>query len=338
MDINAFHIYWKDEKKERNFKGYFTLTALLSALEWKKNNKGNLTFYTDKYTKDFFDKNDLLGAWDKIDDTTLDNEIDSNHFDTKTFYAIGKFIALKHEKTPCAMVDIDLIVWKNLEEMLKDKKSAFTHYEKTTPFSVWYPDKDKVQTANNYKFKDSWNFKDDAVNTSFIYFNDEKIKNYYINNGIEFMKDNFIDKTRENIGNPEILFVEQRLLPMCYKDLNIVNEVTPIIDIEWDAYKGEFTEGERTWEFFDVDNDDILTHTWIAKQAIEHNKKYETYMCSRIIEKILNIDDKYYDKLKSIKEIKPYIELLDQYNNTNNLLKEKIADNDLYKNKKLVKK
>lgn len=36
MDINAFHIYWSPSKKERNFKAYFILTAILSALEWKK--------------------------------------------------------------------------------------------------------------------------------------------------------------------------------------------------------------------------------------------------------------------------------------------------------------
>ena len=338
MNINAFHIYWKEEKNIRKFKPYFTLTALLSALEWKKNNKGNLTFYLDQYTMDFFDKNKLLDAWDKIDYKTLDKEIDTKHFDAKTFYAIGKFIALKHEKIPCAMVDIDLVAWKNLDNILENKKSGFTHYEKTTPYSIWYPEKEKIQKPKNYEFQDSWDFNSNAVNTSFIYFNENKIKDYYTDKGIEFMKDNFIDKTRDNIGNPEILFVEQRLLPMCYKDLNIEGDVTPLIDIEWDAYKGEFTKGERTWEFFDVDNNDLITHTWIAKQAIDNNKKYETYMCIRLIEKIIQIDEKYYDILKNIKEITPYIKLLDKYKNIENMLQEEIVTDDLYKNKKLVKR
>ena len=86
MNINSFHVYWSPSEKERHFKAYFTLTAILSALEWKKNHKGNLTFYADKYTADFFYKNNICDFWDKFDNKTLDEEIDPRYYDT-IFYS-----------------------------------------------------------------------------------------------------------------------------------------------------------------------------------------------------------------------------------------------------------
>ena len=331
MDINAFHIYWNSSPKKRNFRAYFILTTILSALEWKKNQQGKLTFYTDKYTMDYFEKNNLCDFWDKCDSKTLDDEIDPKHFDTKTFYAIGKFNALRHEKTPCAMIDIDLVIWRNIDNILKNNVGVFTHYEKTTPNSIWYPDKEKIQKPKNYQFSSKWNFDDYALNTSFIYFNDEKLKNYFVDQAMMYMKDNFIDSKRENIGNPEILFVEQRLLQMCYKDMNLLDKCSPLIDIVWDSYNGEFLNGnKRNWDFYDFDNNDIATHTWIAKHAIEKNVLYNNYMCLRLIEKILEIDSKYYDVLKNIDEVKPYIRLLDKYNNSEILVNNKKGTKVLY--------
>lgn len=330
MDINAFHVYWNPTKKERSFKAYFILTAILSALKWKQNQSGNLTLYADKYTLDYFKKNNLCDFWDYCDGDTLDKEIDNNHFDTNTFYAIGKFNAFKHVLSPCAMIDIDLVLWKNIDEILENNVSVFTHYEKTTPTSIWYPSKEKLQKPNNYEFKDSWDFNDYAVNTSFIYFNDEILKNHFVDEGIRYMQDNFIASKRNNIGNPEILFVEQRLLPMCYKYMNLYDKCSPLIDIVWDSYNGEFINDKREWEFYDFDNNDIATHTWIAKQHIEKNTLYQNYMCLRLIEKILEIDNNYYDILKNINEVKPYIKLLDKYKDSDNLVNNNEGSKVLY--------
>ena len=335
--MNAFHIFYSPEEKKRNFKAYFILTAILSALEWKKHHNGNLTFYADKYTADFFYQNSLSDFWDKIDDYILQKEIDPQTYDVNTFYAIGKFIAFSHEKTPCAMVDIDLVVWDNLEKILKDKKSVFTHYEKTVPHSLWYPKSSDIKKSAGYKFSENWNFDDYAVNTSFIYFSDENLKNYFIKKALEYMKNNFIDKTRNNIGNPEILFVEQRLLPMCYKDLGVYEKCSPLIDVIWDAYNGEFSkDSKEDWEFFDFDNGSLITHTWIAKHMIDYNILYRNYMCVRLIEKIIEFDDKYYDVLANIEQIKPYILLLDEYKTSEELVNKKIGSKILYrKNKKI---
>lgn len=337
MEINAFHIYWKKEQSKRNFKPYFTLTTLLSALEWKKNEKGNLTFYMDPSTYEFFYDRNLLSAWDRVDKKTLEEEIDPNHFDTNTFFTIGKFIALKKEKLPCAMVDIDLIAWENIDDIIKNKKSAFTHYEKTTPESVSYPKKEDILKRKDYEFKRNWDFTSNALNTSFMYFNDKETRDYYVEEAMDYMKDNFTNRKKIS-SNPEVLFVEQRLLAMCYKDLEIEEEVTPIVDIEWDSYKGEFTKGNRIWKFFELDNNDLITHTWIAKEQIDKNKLYEDYMTIRLIEKIKEFDNDYYEVLESIEEIKPYIQLLEKYQSTKNLIKKGIVTDDLYGNKILKKK
>lgn len=332
MDINAFHIYWSPSKKERNFKAYFILTAILSALEWKKNQQGKLTFYADRYTMNFFEKNKLCDFWDKCDNETLDREIDPKRFDANTFYAIGKFNALKHEMAPCAMIDIDLVIWKNIDEILKNNVGVFSHYEKTTPSSIWYPTKEGIQIPKGYQFSNDWDFEDFALNTSFIYFNDEELKNYFVEQAMRYMENNFITSKRDNIGNPEILFVEQRLLRMCYKDMGVLDKCSPLIDVVWGANEGEFLNPEhRSWDFYNFDNNDIATHTWIAKQAIEKNELYQNYMCVRLIEKILELDYRYYDVLKNVEAVKPYVRLLDEYSDGEGLVKNKKASKVLYK-------
>ena len=340
MDINAFHVFYSPKKEERNFKDYFVLTTILSALQWRKLHSGNLTFYTDRFTLDYFKKYHFNDIWHNCDDTTLDNEIDPNHFDVNTFYAAGKFTAFIHEKCPVAMIDIDLIIWHNLYSLLKRNVSVFTHYENASPRTIWYEKKERLHKAKNYEFHKNWDFSIKAVNTSFVYFSDEKLKDYYVNCAFEYMYNNFIDKQRNNIGNPEILFVEQRLLPMCYKDFNVTNSTTPLLNITWNPPQGRFVnERHNNWKYYKVDNNSIATHLWIAKSDIENNKLYRNYLCCRLIEKIIEIDDRYYDLFANNPSIYPYIKLLENYKTTNKLIELKMASNILYlkKEKKLNK-
>lgn len=119
---------------------------------------------------------------------------------------------------------------------------------------------------------------------------------------------------------------------MCYKDMGVLDKCSPLIDIVWGANEGEFLNPEhRSWDFYNFDNDDIATHTWIAKQAIEKNELYQNYMCVRLIEKILELDHRYYDVLKNVEAVKPYVRLLDEYSDGEGLVKNKKASKVLYK-------
>lgn len=53
--------------------------------------------------------------------------------DTSTFVTIGKFAAFLKEKAPCAMIDVDLVIWEN-----------------SRPDSIWYPDSDRLPRRRNH--------------------------------------------------------------------------------------------------------------------------------------------------------------------------------------------
>jgi len=329
--MNAFHVFWMPSHEKREFKDYFVLTLILSAMQWKHTNQGRLTFYGDCRTVDYLEKYHLCDLWSFCDEHTLDREIDTEHYDVSAFYTIGKFIAFLQEQGPCAMVDVDLVIWKNLDSILEGKESAFTHWEQAADFSPWYCEPEKLSIRPGYKFHPQWDFTDRAANTSFIYFKNDELKEYYVKCALQYMWDNPV--LVKKIENPELIFVEQRLLTMCYKELNLMNKVGPIFDIVWDAGKGEFINGpkmQQGWPFFEWDNKCIATHIWNAKQAIDQNESYRNYMCCRAVELILALDHKLYDTLAGIESVQKYLKLLCEYKTSANLVKKGKGSKVLY--------
>lgn len=329
--MNAFHVFWTPSDKERNFSDYFILTLILSAIQWKLTNIGKLTFYGDKKTVNFLEKYRLTDLWDQCDGDTLDQAIDRNHYDTSTFVTIGKFAAFLKEKAPCAMIDVDLVIWKDLAPFLSGKKASFTHWEDSRPDSIFYPDSNRLPRPDGYQFHSAWDFHCLAVNTSFIYFYEDKLKEYYVNTALDYMRNNWW--TKELPANSAIMFVEQKLLAMCLNELGLQKECGPLIDIVWDSDDGSFRITPTTpkgWKFFEWDNNSVATHIWIAKQAIEKNEKYRTYMCCRAAEIILETDNKMASVLEGIESVRKYLSLLEQYENADNIVKSGKASRVLY--------
>lgn len=170
-----------------------------------------------------------------------------------------------------------------------------------------------------------------AVNTSFMYFREDKIKEYYVNAALDYMRDN--KWTKDLPTNSAIMFVEQKLLAMCLNELGQQEECGPLIDIVWDPQVGSFrllpTRPEG-WKFFEWKNNSVATHIWIAKQAIEKNEKYRTYMCCRAVEIILAADSSMSATLEGIESIHKYLRLLEQYGSCDNIVEAGIASRELY--------
>lgn len=329
--MNAFHVFWTPSDKTRSFSDYFILTLILSAMQWKLTNTGKLTFYGDKKTVEFLEKYRMTDLWDCCDANTLDQTIDRVHYDTSTFVTIGKFVAFLKEKAPCAMIDVDLVIWKDIAPFLTWKKAAFTHWEDSLTDSIWYPGPDRLPHPNGYQFHPAWDFHCMAVNTSFIYFCEDKLKEYYVNAALDYMRDN--RWTKELPANTAIMFVEQKLLAMCLNELGLQKECGPLIDIVWDSNDGSFRITPTTpngWKFFEWDNNSVATHIWIAKQAIEKNEKYRTFMCCRAAEIILAADNKMASTLEGIESVRKYLKLLEQYGSTDSIVKAGVASKVLY--------
>lgn len=329
--MNAFHIFWTPSQEKRDFRDYFVLTLILSAMQWRKTNPGRFTFYGDRRTVEYLDKQGLCSLWSDCDGETLDRETDLEHYDVKTFFTIGKFLAFLQEQAPCALVDVDLVIWKNLDGILKGKEAAFTHWEEPDVSSPWYCGPEKLSVRPGYQFHPEWDFAQTAANTSFIYFKEDWLKEYYVECALQYMHDNFVrNRTKEN---PELIFVEQRLLTMCCKERQVMDKVGPLMDITWDAREGRLIPGKgmpKGWPFFEWDNGCLATHTWIAKQAIDKNEPYRNYMCCQAIEKILKLDHRMYDVLEKIDSITKYLDMLYEYKTSAGVLKAGVGSASLY--------
>ena len=104
--MNGVHVIWSVPKGMKPFKTkYEFLTAVLSALEWKKNN-GSITLFTD--CCNVFSKLEGL-VWDEIRD------IGQINVNPEIFWASAKIYAMKQLKPPFCMIDTDFIVWKKLD-------------------------------------------------------------------------------------------------------------------------------------------------------------------------------------------------------------------------------
>lgn len=329
--MNAFHMYWNPSEGARAFKDYDILTMVLSAVQWKAANSGRLTFYGDFKTVEMLEQMHLVGLWDRCDGQLLDKKIDREHYNVSVFYPIGKFIVLLEESCPCAMIDTDLIIWKNIDSFLQKKDVIFTHWEDTKSDTRWYCRKEKLPVPQGYSFHTMWNFSLRAANTSFMYFKDCSLRDYYVECAMKYMYNN--PCTVNMSGKSALLFAEQRLFTICVDEKGNWQKTAPLIDITWDAKRGKFQVSKKRpegWDFYQPDNNSIVTHTWIAKAQIEKNDKYRSYFSCRLIEKLRILDRHVEDILITIPCIQPYLELLDIYETTDAMLEKGIVTRELY--------
>jgi len=268
------------------FSDYYLLTMLLCAIQWKLLHKMPIKLYADNNAFSYLDRYDLIGIWDSYDTATcgdLEGKIDYT-----CFFSAGKFYAYLSESAPCLILDLDLIVWADLIPYLSNMEAGFTHWEAISPETYWYCSKNKLTLPIGYRFPRDWNWNLDAANTSVVYFSDDRLKNYYAEQAIKYMADNVVGGDFCLI-KPELLFADQRLLPICADELGLLSRTKPFIDTVWIPSDGTFNRPDPElgwWHFYELDNQPLFTHIWIAKQAIEKNQKYRNYYCHTLLDLI----------------------------------------------------
>ncbi len=115
----------------------------------------------------------------------------------------------KKMQMPAVMVDLDLIIWKDIRNIIKDTDICAIHREGIFPDV--YPGKEFFHMKQEYRFDPDWSFEVLPVNTCMLYIADEAFKNYYVDSSITFMENCL--ETEENLCH--MVFAEQRLLAMC---------------------------------------------------------------------------------------------------------------------------
>jgi len=337
--MNAFHVFWSSPLEERTcggneqfvggidlerkFEDYYLLTFILSALRYKYlYPESRLKLYADGLSVRYLDGKGLLDCWDVYDGTTLDKNIRPGVFDNSCFYSVGKFFAYREENAPCVLLDVDLVLWERVDDVLRDNALVFTHWEDVHPETYWYCSRDKLKTPKGYRFNELWDFDVMAANTSFVCFNDRRLMEVYTEEVIRFMEHNFVVGVF-NIIKPELLFVEQRLMMMIAREMGLWDSIAPLIDTVWNCACGTFTRVDErigSWHFYRPEKNQRVTHTWIAKQTIEKNNLYRRYYCCRMIEHILAIRPQLESTLRGIASLRPYFGLLTRYESTTAML------------------
>lgn len=290
--MNGFHVNWSKPYFVRSdgfprdvsnyeIKDYDILMTILSALKWREKN-GGIKLYTDKICAEYYCKLGLENLWDRGIDTCLD-EI-PEYIDADQFWASGKIFALKKEKAPSTMIDLDLIIWNDMDHYFENDV-AVIHKE---PIDMdIYPSYKKNPLMYDFVEKNNYDWTVLPCNTAFLYIKDNNFKDYYCDKSIEFMlKNSNMPNTLKN-RLVYMVFAEQRLLSMCAdkKSLNIL----PIISSN--------TNILNSYNF---------THLWGFKYSMEMSYYTRVEFCLNIMRRIIHDFPEYEDILMNIPQLSRY--------------------------------
>jgi hypothetical protein len=198
---------WSAYKNSNSAKIEFTeaeIATLIASIKlWKKNYKDHKTIlYCDDAHYTHFAHLRIIRFWDEVRVVNLDKR----GIDTNVFWAATKILVLKQVEAPVVHVDNDWFGWQNLGSFF-DSDVSGAYKENTEGF--YLPIEQERKYCNLTKLSGG------AVNTSILYFKDEKQKQSYCNLVIKYMKKRSLDYD-ESVFNKDkslyMIFAEQQLL------------------------------------------------------------------------------------------------------------------------------
>ena len=253
--MRAIHVCWTRPKTFK-LEDFEILTAVISAMSWRKNN-GSIALVTDSNGADFFRGCGLDVLWNDGISTELD-DIPQN-INPEIFWACGKIFALKVQKMPVAVMDTDFIVWDKLDfDAYSD--AAVIHFEDITEV---YPPKEFFKMKEKYSFPEWLDWDINACNTAFYAVKNQNFVKRYTDTAIRFMEN--AEDTGDRLHY--MIFAEQRLFNMCAKAEGI--NVTGIAGLE-----KLYNENKS------------FTHLWGMKQQMRGDENLRRSFCRDCIKRI----------------------------------------------------
>ena len=149
-----------------------------------KKHIGKTKLYTDKIGYEFYAKNNLLGLWDEIDIDTLENFTKENpDVNPGRFWTTGKSVVMGQEPVPFLFLDLDFIIRSDLPKWIYDYDLVHTQWEiQRGEFFVFESEINKYGGIEDF-VQNMW-----MPNTSFIYLNDEKLRDDYLKKHLSIIK------------------------------------------------------------------------------------------------------------------------------------------------------
>lgn len=258
-----------DKNQKYEMSDYELLTLILSVLKWKQYN-GKAYMFCDVAAREFLEAKCIDSLFDGFYMLEVDERINP-----KVYWAAGKLYALGMLERPMVMIDLDLIVWRNIDNLIKNTDIYGIHREQLR--TEVYPD------LEYFKFKEGFSLPDDydrevlPLNTALLYIDDIDFVREYSDKAKEIMLST--EEDRENLKH--MVFVEQRLLPILAKKAD--KKIDTMFDV-----------GEN------ITYQDYFTHVWGHKNILKYNIEEKEKFCKRIFDRIEKDFPEYYDLVKSL--------------------------------------
>lgn len=233
------------------------LMLTTSVLQWRRWNGRALLFCDHVYAR-YLDELGLLPLWQGVDTQTIATagELRAN---PGAFFSLGRTVAIMTMPVPFVALDCDFIAWRSLAGELAPGEIVFTHWESTQP-SGWYPAPHDLCRPPGYEIDATRNWALPAANVSLTYFGNEAVRDAYTREVIRFANGNPREPLPDNNATPELVFAEQRLLPIVAYEHGV-----PVRSLVSGVYAGGPTVGD--WDPIAVaDQPAGFTHGWWYKK------------------------------------------------------------------------
>ena len=239
----------------------------LSVLEWRRWNGRAILFCDSRYAR-YLEGAGLLGLWDEVDTETIEkaNLLDVN---PDTFWSTGRLTAIAAAAIPFASVDCDLIAWRPLGREFAPGEIAFTHWE-SAQISPWYPDPVDLLAPDGYQIdtRRDWSLK--AANVSLTYFGSVTVRDAYVSEALRFITGNPAVPVPSLGVAPELLFAEQRLLPVIAAEHGV--PARPLMAATWVPNLHRFIDGDARFGALKLLQASSqcagITHVWFFKKLL----------------------------------------------------------------------
>ena len=274
--MDGFYSIWTQNymkgHKDSGYKmrDYELLTLVMSLCQWQKHN-GNAMLIADKYAIEYLENIGIASLFKAgVKELVVDKNINS-----EVYWAAGKLYALRQIDRPMAMIDLDLIVWKNLDTYFNNSDILVIHREEIN--DATYPDVSKLHMKDGFSFPNTWDMTVLPCNTALLYIEDDDFRRFYADTAIDFMK-----STAEEYEHLwHMVFAEQRLLSILAKDKG--KEIISIFPLAQD-----------------IGMQDMFTHVWGHKSILKYNYSEKILFCNKIMKRLKEEYTEAFDIVKKV--------------------------------------
>lgn len=233
------------------YSGVRTSMLLSSIINWKRHNSTWNVLYVDKLTHDTLLKLGIfeLSLWDEINDTLLEEECEINKI---AFWSSSKIRVLTLQTEPVSLVDYDFIAFTNIVNINESATFVYSHDENGV---YAYPSASDSYIKRLTGLPDflKWSVNDDAINVSYLSFNNLPFQKQYAETSLQCMKE------LSALGAPKgsyVCFAEQKILKQLALHLNITH--TPLIKNRLNSMRNEWELDELNeagqWNYIEAGN------------------------------------------------------------------------------------